>query len=536
MDSQQLSQRLHVRLAKASVRRPQDAVDISGSVSEYALRRGIGFGGRLYVLQPKESPPQWLQFVQTGVREDIRELSNRTNAAVLIAHRRGRLYAFTFGHGRHLLKDEAFESDFGLKTALNALEPTTLRSVDSFTIEDQTVHHRSQASRASGIEVFGIDIGRDILRAVTGEPRASLPLRGVTGVGPSLSLSVKTDFAGLGPLMDLLLTLYRKREYKKGFSWVDNIRRVSDPSRIATLDHALVLDLQSTRPTSYLAPPEPVEWEEIDGFDYTFHRKSKDIEMRLADYLENVDKATLDAQTLKRHRVLVYKHGESSASPRWRIHDCLVFETLMGGHRYSLVAGDWFEVESNFAKRVRTSLNAIPVASVQLPPVVWLGGGRPEHEGEYNARAAGLGADIALLDEKLARCQSAPSRIEICDLLSASGEIVHVKHRKGGSSTLSHLFAQARVSAEALTRDAAFREDARRYLSELNPLWEDWIPADQPDTTAFIVVLAILGASAQHPGDELPFFSQLNLVRAVDTIRSMGYRAAVIGVPIAAGG
>ncbi|SUI42944.1 sporadically distributed protein [Shewanella baltica] len=77
----------------------------------------------------------------------------------------------TFGYGRHLLDMECFVTDFGIKTALNTLNHATLRSVDVITLDEQGVQKKAQASRSTSVEVFGIDISKDLLRGVTGSPK-----------------------------------------------------------------------------------------------------------------------------------------------------------------------------------------------------------------------------------------------------------------------------------------------------------------------------------------------------------------------------
>ena len=181
MSKEKPLQRLHVQLLKSGVQRVDEVLEDGVDVNRYEIRGGFDFDGRLYVAPPNQTPPSWLTFVQTGIRGQLQELTNRTNAAVLVLRRKTRIFAFTFGHGRHLLRASALVPDFGLKTALNALQHDSLRSLDSFTIEGQTIHTRAQASRASGIEVFGLDVSRDIVRAVTGTPRVDIPLHGVSG-------------------------------------------------------------------------------------------------------------------------------------------------------------------------------------------------------------------------------------------------------------------------------------------------------------------------------------------------------------------
>jgi uncharacterized protein (TIGR04141 family) len=73
---------------------------------------------------------------------------------------------------------------------------------------------------------------------------------------------------------------------------------------------------------------------------------------------------------------------------------------------------------------------------------------------------AASGNGLTLLDRRLIRIDG-QSAIEACDLFSSEGHFIHVKHRKGGSSPLSHLFGQALVSAECLVREPEFRTKLR---------------------------------------------------------------------------
>lgn len=536
MDKDKPLQTLHIRLIKPTVRRIDEVLDDDANATSYEIRRGFDFSGKLYVEEPGQAMPPWLTFVQTGIRAQLPEMTNRTNAAVLVIQKGERIFAFTFGHGRYLLRPSILVPDFGLKTALNALQHDSLRSLDSFAIEGQTIHSRTQASRGSGIEVFGLDISRDILRAVTGTPRAGVPLHRISGSESSLEVAVRTNFAGLSKLCDDLLALYRMRAYRRHFAWVDNVRRVTDASDIDALDNGLITELaRKITPRVSVAPPQPIDWANIRGFAYTRHLQPLDPDLRLASYAENTNLASLTVDDLKRDKVYAYPDDDEEPSEQWPVYNCLEFETTMRGKSYILTTGTWFEIDPDFAQGIQRNLMAIPVADVNLP-TVHVDDGAIESEGDYNLRVASSDASIALLDKQLARCRSTSSSIEVCDLLTQDQQLIHVKHKKGGSSDLSHLFAQARISAEALVGDEGFRQDVRAILHRIRPSWQRLVPATRPSPGDYEVVLAILGAKSRQPGPELPFFSQLNLVRTHEFLVARGFRVAVIGVVAEEGG
>lgn len=526
-------QKFHVRLLKKDVNQVDNALEDGKSVRRYQLKHGLGFNGALYIAPPNQSPPPWLEFVQTGTRETLRELSNRSNAAVLLIRRRGRIFAFTFGHGRHLIKQSVFEPDFGLRTALNGLQHDSLRSLDTFTLEEQTVHTRTQASRASGIEVFGLDVARDILRAVTGTPKEEVSFQSLSGSESVLAISSRVDFPDLGSLCDEMVTLYRKRTYQEHFSWVDNIRRIRDRNLIEQLDDLLVKDL-CNNPSSYLAPPEPIDWAETSGFTYARRRSPLDTDLVLSHYLSVSDLSTMSIEQLKKDRVLRFEQGTDQPKDLWPIYKCLVFEASHKRRRFVFTNGVWFEVERGFAENIIQTVTNLPLATVSLPHIQRLDGGHLEPEPEYNKRVARLHPSMALLDGKTARCRLASSGIEPCDLLTEGRDLIHVKHRKGGSSSLSHLFSQARISAEALVADENFRLEVRSLLRGLRPSWENRIPSVRPIPSEFQIVLAILGTHQNHPANELPFFSQVNLARTSEFLLSRGFRIGVFGVKIEA--
>src|SRR5207245_970402 len=187
------------------------------------------------------------------------------------------------------------------------------------------------------------------------------------------------------------------------FSWVDYVQRVTDPAVIAVLNGKLLEDLESETPQSYLAPPEPLDWEKIHAFGYSRSRKRRDLDMSLAHYLEKVEKDSLTIDVLQQHRVSAYGDDEEPPADSWPVYKCLVFETSHSGARFVLTAGDWFEIDRDFATGVNRILRRVPIADVPLPTVRRKPDGRLESEPAYNRRAAEEDPSIALLDTRTAR-------------------------------------------------------------------------------------------------------------------------------------
>jgi hypothetical protein len=68
----------------------------------------------LFVKATPPHPPSWLGYLAPHVQGGLTNLYAASSGAVLIVEAGGRVFAVTFGQGRHLLNTSAFEPDFGL--------------------------------------------------------------------------------------------------------------------------------------------------------------------------------------------------------------------------------------------------------------------------------------------------------------------------------------------------------------------------------------------------------------------------------------
>src|SRR5207244_3420860 len=155
--------------------------------------------------------------------EDLPDLYAASSGAVLFVESSRRLFAVTFGQGRHLLEPETLESDFGLKVVLNTVAPDQLKSVDAKTIDETTMHTRRDVSRDSSFAAFGLDVSRDLLRAVTGTPQDDTLGPRLTG-SDALGLHTRAQVPQLPALATRLLEAYQAEHYKEHFDFIDYLR------------------------------------------------------------------------------------------------------------------------------------------------------------------------------------------------------------------------------------------------------------------------------------------------------------------------
>ena len=198
-----------------------------------------------------------------------------------------------------------------------------------------------------------------------------------------------------------------------------------------------------------------------------------------------------------------------------------------------IFGGVWYEIDNTFMGRIGAVLDQVEISGLAFPSVeTWEEDDKQkiETEGDYNTRAANE-QGYYLLDKKLIKSNRTTSSIELCDLLTASGQFVHVKHRKGGSAGLSHLFAQGSVAAEIVLGDKAFRKAARTVLKRIDSAARDLVPLDNPNSTDYEVVFLILGDSNDKVKENLPFFSKVNLSRAYEGLTQRGFSVKIAAAP-----
>lgn len=508
----------------------------SANYETYELKSSLEVDGILYVKVPKTSQPTWAKFAKSLTNSSIDELQNNSSSAVLIIRAPKATMAVTFGYGRHLLDMECFVTDFGIKTALNTLNHDTLRSVDVITLDEQGVQKKSQASRSSNVGVFGIDISKDLLRGVTGSSKAGVGLFNISGSGTTFSFGKKIKVKDMPALVERIYSYYQSNDYKDSFAWVDNIRRLEEKKDIEPLNKKLIDEISKTNPNIVISIPEMLDWDTITGFSFTRTKRNIKPTIDSSDYYSSLDKDNLSIDSLKRDRLFVF--DSSDEDPEYKLYDCLYFEIKGSEKTYILFSGTWYEIADSFVETIKKLLAEIDITSLEFPEVyTWQetsGKGKVvekiETEGDYNERAA-LEKNYYVLDKKLVKSSRTTTSIELCDLLTKDQQFIHVKHRKGGSAGLSHLFAQGNVAAEIMLGDRKFRVAARSVIrNKVSKDIVETVPLEKLDSTKVEIVFLILGENSSTLKGNLPFFSKVNLTKAYENLSQKGFKVTIGGV------
>lgn len=530
------TRRLTFYLLKEEITEFEDALDPDKKCESVPVDSNMAIDSRFYYVTPKSSTPAWVDFIQPLLTEQLSAVHSVSAAALLLIRTSGRMFALTFGYGRSLLDLSKIEHQFGLRTALNLIDPRQIRSLDKKTFEDLVVSTNTQASKSTELPTFGVDTSRDILRAVTGEPRNQELSKRLAGAD-SLVMGVKASISMLPSICQELLTAYSADDYKNEFGWIDHLSLLQDSATINKLDERLVEQLRSGDTSStHLAMPESVDWADIDGFRIAPTRDHIYEDLDIDAYLDRLrdKRSDITLDLLKRRHVSVRYSRSGSFDKRWNVYQCIVSEQRTDGGLHVLMEGRWFSVSSTLVEEVDRFAAHLSETQVALPPAHY-----GEIEADYNVRlASAFPESLIKLDARIKRPGGARSGIEFCDVFSDQGELIHVK-RKSRSATLSHLFAQGAVSASTFVNDGTFRSQIRELIeknaSSHSPgKWLDLVPGEGQavDRSKYSVTFAVIANSRHEGRDWLPFFSKLNLLQQGRQLMSMGFRVAVARVPV----
>jgi uncharacterized protein (TIGR04141 family) len=512
-----------VYLLKGSVEAAADALrPAADNYSRHEVRAGETVGV-VYVAEFEDKEPDWVRLLAPVTQPPVADYTS-TTGALLVLSAEGRWFAITFGHGRHLLDPQMYVRRFGLRVALNAVDPARLRGAQARSFNDYALHTARQVSRLSGVEALELDLERDLVTSMSGSVLDTTLGKRVEG-RDSVALTAEIDVEGFAGTCARLLRESERTAYKRHYPWIDRVEELTDAGEIEGFELAAASALGQLRFAEFdLFPPELLP-EEIVQFQLFPGEGGLVVVEPDASLLRFPVRSTMDAASaksaLERYKLIgIDVNGGEVA--RWQFWECLHHEFQEGGHTIVLDGGRWYRVGQSFADQVEQFTQTLVSSGLALPAAV-----RGEAEGTYNERAA-TGGGMALLDKQLVRL-AGQTGIEPCDLLSPNGHFIHVKHRKGGSGPLSHLFGQALVSAECLVGESEFREKLRE---KLNPQFAGLITEPPVASNHPIVLGLITKASVPgHPARHLPFFSKVYLRQTVRRLTSMSFDVYVDEIP-----
>ena len=472
----------------------------------------------MYIADRPGGPPWWKGY--WGVNRNLHQMQK---GALVFLPVDSRWVALAFGMTHHQLNDNSYEYDFGLRTTLNALDPSKIKSTDVLQPENAK-RQRIQSPRASNLNFFDIRYDESIIKKLTGSVKEDYSelFKSVTGAS-SLRISSKLPPYEITGLCRTLIDIYGKDDYIETFPDIRNIEPVKDPDKLEQLN-AKLLDAFANAPVDLvLTIPAIIDYSESFKIKYSGAGRSR-LEFNdvfILGYREYLQEQRIDQiediSVFNRHHMLVMDENYDVIQ-KYNIYKSFLFDCELNEESYHLCDGEWYFIETNFIQKLEDSLNPIFVDHHRF-----LHECNEAKEDAYNNSVKDANEDVFCLDKK-SIAPRGQYQVEPCDLISIIDDKVHLIHVKVStrSSSLSHLFNQGVNSVELLRMELQAR-DKLKELVENNVQICSLIDRD-----AFHVTYGIITKKgADSRSKNLPIFSRISLLRAITSLKLMGISCSV---------
>lgn len=483
-------------------------------------------GGVFLFKDNADKTPKWVSTFFQDSLDDIK-LANKTIQAVYLLDVEvsdngiSRVFAFSFGLGRNLLRLEQFEQRFGLTVALNLLDENLIRRVDSNTISTNPKNSKVMLGKLSKITEFEVDMETNLLKSINGkiEKNRLGDSSSATGL-QSLSVSVTTDYLTIRKYLPFLYETFKSTDYKKKFPGINHTLEIKDKILIDRLNESLVDHLfqifnGETVDSIALTMQEFLD-ENIESLSFKIGNTQPSENLNISDlikYLCPANEWIAENVTNKLHRDFIRVFGPDDQQIRyWKLYNCLIDEVNYDGHQYVLNEGKWYKYEDDYVKEVSSFYERLPLSKINLPEWSKVN----DDEDSYNKTASKQIKGIHW-DKELIHPDN-QSKFELCDVFDpTSCAFIHVKMNYG-SAVLSHLINQGFVSGELMLRPAI-----RKKVIEKKQEMEKFL-TDSYNASNFKIVIAI--ADDKKYEDErprIPFFSKVTFRNCINRLQNYGY-------------
>lgn len=480
--------------------------------------------GKAYYRPSQKFVPRWVSTFFCGALKENDIYSSNACVALIVrvpvCDGKLRAFVITMGYGKNILANDVVEEDFGVKTVLNTISPSSLRRINKINVGGNQKTSNEQLPLESDIDDFGFDVDRDLISAITGRSDDEDFVCGTLTGRDQLSLTAAVDVTNLSSFLKIAYEHYTAKNYKESFGWYDHIRLVKNKSTINELDSKVIDLINEGSPKVWMAVPEVIEWENVAGFKYSGHEIHDDIDLTV--FCSSFRKQLSHIKQLKNKYITAIRADNEEQYSSWQAYKCLYAEVDHNGNSYCLNNGRWFSVDKDFVQMVNQEYEKIPVSDMYFVPY----SKKYTRESEYTQAFVESDPNhLLFMDTKIVCHGGGRSKVELCDILTEDKTFIHIKPYSS-SATLSHLFNQAVVSTELVINDHEFREKANVKIKNVGGSDKFLIPVDcRPK-----VILAILSEFSEiRP--KIPFFSKIALRYAVRRLQSYGCKVYIKNIP-----
>jgi len=463
--------------------------------------------------------PSWIKGFFGNKLDDI-ELLNQSSRGVcfikVVIGSEERFFAIPFGYGHSMIKKYHCVDDFGLKIVLNLVDRNSIRKIGKRTLSSEPKNTIEQLSKIGNISDFGIDIEQDLIEEITGKPNDVYFGKNLVTGKVAFTASIKANIFNVEEFFKKCFEYYKKEYYKRNFAFIDQVKAIKDTKE---WDEKLIEKLKNDKDENidvWMAIPEIIEWEDVAGFSYLGKKENLVDDITIEDFKKSLSKKQsdgLDLDFLKKNKVYCFRSSTDEEYDSWSYFKCFYCEITKDDRKIILTNGKWYEIAKDFVEEVENNYkNALEHSS----KIAVAECEEKQHEDKYNENLAKSVKGI-LMDRKNITYGGGSSSVEFCDVYDTENKaFIHVKNYYG-SSALSHLFAQGRVSGQLFLSDPKFREKVKEKESSL-----PFDPAVDPSPGDYKIIFGIISESENNLN--LPFFSKVNFKNERNLLNTFGFK------------
>ncbi len=495
----------------------------------------LGDKATVYIFPSPPKPPSWLADI-SRVFSGTPALTNKSSCAVVVFRHVDRIFVTAFAHGWQYLDDTKIETDFGLKVAINSLDDSKVKRVDSSHL-GEAIKGVSQSAFQRDLQAFGVDEALDLVRRISGrieDDDFANSISGATG----LKITREMEFTDLPETAEEALTRSQSTSYQNtGFYIIDKVRPILDKLVLTTLDQRAVDIIKGNGDNFELSMPG---WSEDDVVYFGLYGpglKGRFPDLLMSNYQDALgDKlADINVEALRKHGVVAEFNNDIGAKKRWSVKKALVGSVVLDGGLYAINEGEWYRLDEQFKADVDAEFETLKEAWPNPPLMIVkkvLDSKKTGFESElsYNERCAKEYGQV-LLDQKILTVPATPyGKFEACDLLDIKKKrLIHVKKSSRQSSVLSHFFKQGSNSARILKTIPEARQALIDKVQELTDVaTANALEVAMGETMKdWKVEFHIVDAPRKDGTFTIPFFSRITLRDESRTLKGMAYEVAL---------
>jgi uncharacterized protein (TIGR04141 family) len=428
-----------------------------------------------------KSNPPWLNFINEKLpseRSPVFSSKSKSPNGILFLTVKSRVFAATFGRSAiSYLDRDAFEPDFGIKTAMNMCGNEEIRQTKSESHAITPTHIDRQVNKPADSFAFGLSEAED-LRYISAHMKdhKNITLQGRNNLIIKIIGKEKLSWQVLIDYCEDFLTAYASKEYTRLFPNYKHFDEATESDGNA-LDECLVTQLR-LKNTSNISLGIPEVLIDSDyGFAYSNNKKSDDKTYAYLDIYQIFDHITAEkitAAKLKSKHIYAYSYEEDQVLgyKKWPIYNCLSFEQSLGGKYFVLSDGKWLEVDSDFYSEItnftKVTLHEEACEEVYKGVDISDDVKMQNRESIFNKKICEISPSCVLFDQAKLQIGSGRKDKEFCDILDLTNDnkirIIHCKPYKNASST-NYLFSQAQFYCHAFINDQYFLGEIREHIS-----------------------------------------------------------------------